>query len=775
MRQRWFFLTAILAIFLLLAAAAPASADGVIIIDPPPVPPLEPAWLTIRYHRVGVTIEDQVATTRIDQVFVNENDWEAEGTYVFPLPSGATVSDFVMWVDGEPVEAEILEADQARHIYEDIVRRRRDPALLEYVGRDAVQARIFPIPPGEERRVELSYTQVLPLENGLVRYVYPLDTERFSARPLEECAIRVEVRSPQPIRAVYSPTHQDRIFIQRDGEFRATIGYEEQDVLPQRDFELVYTVNPELVGVNLLTYREEPEEGFFLLLLAPAVEVGEEQVQPKDVLVVLDTSGSMEGEKIRQAKDALRYALEHLNREDRFNVLAFSSGLQPYALDLRPASEADEAVEWAQGLDALGGTDINRALLEALAQVNPRRTTVLIFLTDGQPTEGVTDVEQVLANVEAAAGSGVRLFPFGVGDDVNTVLLDTLASELRGATGYVRPDERIDEEVSSFYARVSIPVLTDIALDFDGVLAAEIYPEPLPDLFAGQQLIVVGRYRGDGPARIALIGQVEGREQEFVYEGNFRSQGGDDFIPRLWAARKIGYLLTQIRLHGEQEEWVEAVVELSGRYGIITPYTSFLIQEDLFTEAGRQDAAERLKAMPTPAAAGAPAVELAEEEADLRAADTVGEEMMSEEAAEVVRHLGSRTFVLREEVWIDTRYDPDAMELVAIGFGSESYFELLRSRPEWGAYLALGSRVIFVAEGRAYEVVEGDVGSVEIPPTRTPVPDEENAPTEEPALELASPQEETDSLAPEGGLCLGAGAMVLGMLATCTAWQRRGG
>ena len=748
-------LAGVAAVLVLLATAAPALADGIIIPEPPPIPMPEPIWLTIRYHRVTVTIEDQVATTRVDQVFVNDYDWEVEGTYIFPLPPGATVSNFTMWVDGEPIEAEVLPADEARAIYEDIVRRRRDPALLEYVGRDVVQARIFPIPPGEERRIQLEYTQVLPVENGMVRYVYPLDTERFSAMPLEEVSIHVEIRSPDPIRAVYSPTHQDRVFVERDGEYRATVGYEESDVWPDQDFELIYTVNPEDVGLNLLSYRESDDDGFFLLLVAPTVETGE-RVQPKDVLLVLDTSGSMEGEKLQQAKEALAYVLEHLNEEDRFNVIAFSTGLQTYAADLRPASEAEEAIGWVRRLPAVGGTDINRALLEALAQVDPERPTVLIFLTDGQPTEGVTEIDQILANIRAAAGPNVRLFPFGVGDDVNTLLLDALASEHRGAPGYVRPYERIDEEVSAFYAKISTPVLTDIELDFDGVTVYDIYPDPLPDLFAGTQLIVVGRYREGGPARITLSGEVEGERRKFVYEGTFRSEGGDDFIPRLWAARKIGYLLTQIRLHGEQEEWVDAIIELSTRYGIITPYTSFLIQEDLWTEAGREGAAETLKAMPAAPAFGAPAVEEAEAQADLRAAESVGGEMLPEEAAQAVRYVGNKTFILRDGVWIDTAYDPETMEPVRVGFGSDAYFDLLAARPEWGEYLALGTRVLFVAEGTAYEVVgEGEGESTVVIPTQPAEPTGPGEPSE--------PSQPTPEPSPSGGVCPGIGLIPLAL------------
>ena len=758
-------------LFLLLTVARPVLADGIIIPDPIPLPepiPLREVWLTIRYHRVTVTIENQVATTRVEQEFVNEHNWECEGTYIFPLPDGAAVSEFIMWVDGTPVEAKILEANEARRIYEDIVRQRRDPALLEYVGRGAVQARIFPIPPGGSRQIELEYSQVLPAEHGMVRYVYPLNTEKFSARPLEEVRVRVEIRSRDALHAVYSPTHQDRAYIERDGDYRAVVGYEEMDVLPDQDFELIYTVSEEDLALNLLSYREPPDDGFFLLLVAPTVEVEEGRVIPRDVILVLDTSGSMEGEKIAQAQDALIYVLEHLNAEDRFNVIAFSSGLQQYAAGLRPRSEAGAAAEWVRRREAIGGTNINRALLEALAQVDSERPTVLIFLTDGLPTEGVTEIEQILANVRAAAPGNVRLFPFGVGDDVNTTLLDTLAQQQRGTTGYVRPHERIDEEVSGFYAQISTPVLADVALDWDA-LVEDTYPHPLPDVFAGTQLILVGRYRDGSPTRVTLAGNVNGERQEFLYEGNLRAEGGDEFIPRLWATRKIGHLLTQIRLHGEREEWVNAVVTLSVRYGIITPYTSFLIEEDdILTERGQAEAVERFMATPAPLPFGAPAAEAADTQAEMEKASSAGSGALPEEAAQVVRLVGSKTFKLQDGVWTDTAFDPSRMSTQKIGFGSDDYFELLASRPAWGAYLALGERVIFVsAEGAVYEVVEGEGEPVDIPPTQPPVPGQ---PTVAPPADGGTPTPSE----PVGGMCTSAAVIIVALLAAALFQRMRG-
>ncbi|NLE99861.1 MAG: VWA domain-containing protein [Anaerolineales bacterium] len=761
--------------------ANPALADGIIIPDPPiwpEPPPLERTWLTIRYHRVSVEIEEQVAITRVEQEFVNEHEWEAEGIYVFPLPEGAAVSEFVMWVDGEPIEGKILEADEARAIYEDIVRRRRDPALLEYVGRGAIQARIFPIPPGGSRKIELEYTQVLPVENGLVRYTYPLNTEKFSMKPIEEVSVRVEIHSREAMRALYSPTHQDQVFIERPDEHHALVGYEESDVLPRQDFDLVYTVSQDEVGLNLLSYRDAPDDGFFLLLLAPTLEA-EEGAIPKDVVLVLDTSGSMEGDKIEQAREALIYVLEHLNQEDRFNVVAFSTGLQQYGRGLRPASEASEAADWVVRLEAVGGTDINRALLEALVLdegETSERPLVLIFLTDGLPTEGVTDVDQILSNVAATASERVRLFAFGVGDDVNTVLLDTLAQQQRGTVGYVRPHERIDEEVSALYAKISTPVLTNIGLEFDDVMVEELYPYPLPDLFAGTQLALVGRYRQGGHSRISLTGDVNGQPREAVYEGTFRESGGDNFIPRLWATRKIGHLLTEIRLHGEQREWVDAVVELSVQYGIITPYTSFLIDEsdilagDILSDEGREEAAEYLMEQPAPEVSGAPAAEAADEQAQMRGAESAGGAPLAPEAERVLRAVGSKTFMLQQGVWIDTRFDRQTMRTTPVAFGSEAYFDLLADHPEWGDYLALGDQVIFVAGEEIYEIVPGEDESESdqpdtpstVTPAATPTPQDVDLPTPTPGPGT-----------PTTGVCRG--AMVLGVLGLgfVALWQRK--
>ena len=708
-----------LVLVLCLSQVSVVLADGVIIPVPPPDVPIEQVpMLTIKYHRVNVSIEDQVAITKVDQVFINESDYELEGTYIFPLPEDAAISEFAMYVDGERLEGEMLDRDEARRIYEDIVRRQRDPALLEYMGRNVFRARIYPILPHGEKRVQIEYTEVLPMDNGLVRYVYPLDTERFSARPIQDVSIHIDLRSKEAIKSIYSPSHD--IDADRPSDYRASIGYEEYDVKPDTDFTLYYTVTPEDFGLNLMSYKpREKEDGFFLMLMSPSVEVDQQEVVARDVIFVLDVSGSMRGEKLAQAKEALKFVLDNLNEEDRFNVIAFSTGLRQYAGGLRPADERKDALEFVNELRAAGGTNIERALVEALTQNRGDRPQTIIFLTDGLATEGVTDTQQIIDNVSESATEDTRLFAFGIGDEVNAVLLDTMAQAHRGTTNYVRPGQNIEAEVSEFYAKVSTPLLADLKLDFGDVLVEDTYPYPLPDLFVGSQLVLVGRYRRGGNTEVILSGEVNDEVQRFTYgDVSFRKKGGESFIARLWATRRVGYLLGQIRLHGEDEELVEEIVDLAVQYGIMTPYTSFLVQEDadILSPEGRSGVVrqefEMMAAAPA-MEAGKGAVDRAVEENRLRKAETAHGEYGDEE----VKAVGDKTFIYRQGVWIDTTYDDSKMTPLKIGFGNETYFSFLAAYPEWGPYFSLGKHVIVVLDGRAYEIMEGD-----FPPLDLPVP-----------------------------------------------------
>ena len=566
------------------------------------------------------------------------------------------------------------------------------------------------------------------MENGLVHYIYPLSTERFSSRPLEDLVVRAQIESREPLKAVYSSRHE--VSIDREDDYHALLGLEQSDVLPDRDFELFYTISSEKIGLNLLSFKEEGQDGFFLLLAAPDVKVNEEEIVVKDIILVLDTSGSMQGEKMDQAKEAARYVLDHLNPLDRFAIVSFATTTRSFSPSLEPAAQADKGKDFLDRLEAMGSTDINRAMIEAVGLAEEVRPTTLIFLTDGLPTEGVTVTGAILDNVAREAPDNVRIFSFGVGDDVDTDLLDQISLDHGGASTYVRPGEEIDEEVSAFYRKVKIPVLSDLSLDWGDIIVDQVYPQRIPDLFAGSQLIMLGRYREGGPAKITLKGMVNQEERSYTYEDlSFRKEGGDDFIPRLWATRAVGYYLTQIRLYGEKQEWIDSIVSLSTRYGIITPYTSFLVQEkDIFSDKGREEAIsdfeEEMAAAAAEPAFGEAAVEKAVYQKSLSAAPvgaavpvnmsvSTGIDGTSKmvRVSEVLKNVGSKTFLLKNDTWIDTTFDR-SMKTKKVAFLGEEYFDLISQVPVLGSYFALGERVIVVHEGQAYETVaEDDSGS----------------------------------------------------------------
>ncbi|MFC1525433.1 VIT domain-containing protein [Candidatus Latescibacterota bacterium] len=677
-----------------LLVAAVAHGDGILL----PEPFVEP--LAIKYHRVSVEIDDQTAHTDIDQIFLNPQPWDIEGTYIFPLPSGASFSAFSMYVDGEPLHAEILPADEARQIYEEIVRQRIDPALLEYVGQGAYRARIFPIPAEGEKRVELSYDEILLRDAGIVRYAYPLNTEKFSSEPLEDVSVQVHIRSSAPIKTIFSPSHD--IAVERNGEFEARVLYADEGVTPTEDFVLYYTVSADPVGLEILTHFDaDEEEGYYLLLAAPQVDPVSEAVIPKRMIFVFDRSGSMAGEKIDQAREALRFAVNSMGPGDELNIVDYGTTVETFAEtpvtvtgDIR-----DAALEYVDGIEASGGTNIHGALLAAMDMLaGDGFAEMVVFLTDGMPTIGEVDEEAIVAEV-TDANPGARLFVFGVGYEVNTHLLGRLAGENGGSSTYVVPGEDIEVAVSAFYTKVSSPVLTDLAIDIDGGRARDFYPPHLPNLFRGSQILQLGRLEADGDIVVRLSGQILGETR--VFERDVASgEAGPEFLPRLWATRKVGFLLDQIRLHGEEDELVDEVVGLSRRYGIITPYTSFLIVEDDLPAPLAEGTGLRDKG-------GSDAVRAAEDVADYAGANTT-----SEVRSQEVRYVGDKTFYRRDGFWEDSEYD-ETRQAQTYQYGSEAYFGLLRGRPDLGRYLALGVNVLFTSDGHQYRIDEDSTTAVE--------------------------------------------------------------
>jgi Ca-activated chloride channel family protein len=731
---------------------------------PPRVVPPRPhvfAPLETVSNQVQVRISDQIAVTVVEQEFYNPNSSRLEGTFLFPVPKGAQLDKFSMEIDGRRVEAELLAADKARGIYEDIVRKMRDPALLEYAGRDLFKVRVYPIEPQSRKRVKVAYSEVLKAEAGLVSYVHPLNTERFSAKPVKNLSLKVELNSKRALKSIYSPSH--KIEVRREGDHQATVGYEAHDVRPDTDFHLLFHPEAGEVGITLMTHRIDDRDGYFMLLAAPAFETRTRDVVLKDVAFVLDTSGSMAGNKLEQAKKALQFCVENLNDGDRFEIIRFSTEVEPLFDELVEATRSHRAraFEFIKDLKPIGGTAIDEALRKALtvSRGPSDRPFVVIFLTDGRPTVGVTDENRIVDAVKQTASGNIRVFCFGIGNDVNTHLLDRVTEETRAFSTYVLPEEDLELKVTAFYTKIKEPVLAHLKLTFpEGLRVTKLYPSPLPDLFKGEQLVLAGRYAASGQGRLALEGTVNGVSRSLGIEVKFPERGSDhDFIPRLWATRRVGYLLDEIRLRGDNQELRDEVTALAREYGIVTPYTAYLIMED----EKQRSVPVTMQVMPARpgdrpvshyglstyqsltrdrsgegAVAGARSAQALKMANSPEAAIATGQSEGERHVAAVsratssqasptmvrpldrasstpaspqqqVRYVRGRTFYQNGAQWTDALVQtlPNAKR-VQVTFNSREYFDLVAQHPEAASWVSLGQNVQFVLLGTVYEIVD---------------------------------------------------------------------
>ncbi|MGH7149070.1 MAG: VIT domain-containing protein, partial [Planctomycetota bacterium] len=538
--------------------------------------------MSLESMRATARLVEGVSTTEIEQVFRNLGPVPAEEEYLFPLPEDAVASDLSLWIDGKETKGELLDRDRARQIYEGIVRRNRDPALLEWVGRGCVRVAAFPVPPGGEARVRLRYTNLLPNSAGAFEYRLPLNLAAIARGGLRSLVVDATIESSRPLAAIYSPTHA--VDVRREGDRRARVTLEASNVAADRDFRLLVASADKEFGFVFLPNRREGEAGTFVALFAPRFDLEAGKVLPKDLVMVIDTSGSMAGEKIEQAKGAFRHALGRLRPGDRFNLVRFSSEAE--AFREAPVEASPENLEaartWIGRIEARGGTNIDEGLARALQVSRTEgRVPLLFFVTDGLPTVGVTDEKAILGNARSKNAAGARIFVFGVGNDVNTRLLDTLAEETRAAREYVRGGEDIEVKVSSLVDKVSSPVLAEVSVAFEGADAHDLYPRLVPDLFKGSSLVLVGRYRGEGRKTVRLSGRFADARREWVYEIDLpRVETRNESIRQLWASRKVYYLLDDLRMNGESREVVEEIRRLGREHGIVTPYTSYLVVEE---------------------------------------------------------------------------------------------------------------------------------------------------------------------------------------------------
>ncbi|GAB6165644.1 hypothetical protein JCM19992_16440 [Thermostilla marina] len=731
----------------------------------PPVPPRPPqpaAVYAVESLEVQARIDDQIAQVETTQTFVNHGSRPVEARFVFPLPYESAIDQMTFMVDGKEIPGKILPAEEARRRYEEIVRRNRDPALLEWVGYGMFQTNVFPIPPGGKRTVSLHYSYLCRSFEGMNDFLFPLSTAKYSAKPLKNLSIRVSIRASDAVKNVYSPTHD--VDVERHGENRVTVEWQEEQILPHQDFRLLFNISHDPLAARIISYRpDRDEEGYFLLLASPPVKPGGKPLK-KTVVFVVDKSGSMSGKKIEQVKEALRFVLDNLEEGDLFNIIAYDSNVEAFEPELQAFSPKTrrKASAFIDGLYAGGSTNIDAALRTALSQLHdPERANYVVFLTDGLPTTGERNEAAIVRRAIEANEVDARLFCFGVGYDVNARLLDRLARASHGQSEYVLPNEDLEERVARFYRRIQAPVMIECELDVvvdDRETASSpvsrLYPKPPFDLFAGEQLALVGRYKRGGDVVFRLSGKVNGKSQAFTFEGRFKDYDHNEqtaFVEKLWAIRRVGEILDQIDLEGKNEELIEELVALATKHGILTPYTSFLADENVpitdltgnarlaerqleslaqaegyggvmqrygkanLQRAQSADASGSIRgfggyaARSSPAAPNAPAVAGGRAgnlpAAIGQAAPLTAEDAPAEAAVPAtVRHVGNRVFYYRDHRWVDGSLSESQQEKpIRVKQFSDEYFELIHKNGRSIAqYLIFDEPTLLDIDGQAY-------------------------------------------------------------------------
>ena len=697
------------AILMLLLLLGFVHSDGVII-------PIhhEDSYPLILNHYVTVTINDTYARTRVEQEFKNDGYRDLEGTYMFPVPGGG-VRDVKLIVDGKTLEGTLLGSEEAKKTYQQYVLERRDASLLEYVGRDAFSSSIV-LPRGQTVKVIITYEQIIDSSGGLYAYMYPLSPERYSTKPIDPVNITININAPGTLGFIYSPTHN--ITVQRGETGKAVVSYYEEKVLPDKDFQLYYGVSNRDYDVKLLAQKSN-DSGYFLLFIYPSI-VNQTPI-PKDVVFVIDTSGSMEGTKLDQVKSALKYGLDRLNEDDRFNIISFSGAANRYADTLQNVSSVQGAKNFVDGLSAEGATDLQDPLAQSIAWFqNDSRMHLVVILTDGRDTTGHSNTNIIKALTGSADGTGknFKLFVFGVGDDVDFELLDKLSNEFGdGIATYIKREADLEMTLKSFYDRVSTPVLSNVQLTItptstpiacemgstacigvEGPVSAyDLLPRRIPDIFLGTQLVVAGRYNGYGTAVVTLKGSIGGMQKELKYNVSFPDIASNNFVERTWALRKVGYLLDQITLDGETPELKQQVTELATKYGIPTPYTSYLVKSPEGTEV-RRDVG--IAPMAANIAGGTFGVANA-----YKATSSMAEQTSQAPETKVIN---DKTFVSVDGTWVDTECG-DRSPTQTIPFGSDEYMSLTNDQ-KTANYLSVGDNAMLCSAGGVIRVTPSSNG-----------------------------------------------------------------
>lgn len=555
----------------------------------------------IKSMDVNVNLQDQVAVTKVDQIFFNEMNTSVEAVYLFPLPENAMITELNYWFNGQKYSAKIRERGEAVAAYNQKLAQWLDPALLEYLGDNLFRLSIVPINAESEVRTEITYVELLNYDFGVNNYKFLLNTLELSSKPLETVHFFLEANSQAPYKYLRSPSHENSSATQinQNSDFNYTIEFGDENYYPDNDFLLEFETTRNEVQFNVLTYTPTAEDSmgtdsFYSLWVTPPDSVTENDIIPKDIVFAADVSSSMSGERIKQLKQSLDEFIDLLSPNDRFNIITFGTHVAKFKPDLVEAISAniESAHDFVNQIYALGMTNISSALDSSMNQsFGDQSSNNLIFLTDGKPTIGITEIDSILNFTTRLNNKDIRLFSFGIGDNLSKSLLTQLSLKNNGYATYIKSDEVISLLIKNHFLRLSSPIITDLILDFGSFIKMDTYPKIFTDLYWGNQTMQMGLYQNGGLAEITLNGKIRSEQVNYTKLIEFPDSGGFRFVPRLWAKAKINHLLDLIDIYGESDELVEQILDLSLQFQILTKYTALYVDpEEEFTSVEAETA-----------------------------------------------------------------------------------------------------------------------------------------------------------------------------------------
>ena len=633
---------------------------------------------------VAVQIDERIARTRTDQIFTNHAEWEVEGIYEFTLPEGAIITDLVLWIGDKRIQGEVLEKEEARRTYDDIVGRRIDPALIEQVTPNQFRLSIFPFPAQGSRRVEFEYMQILESHNGRIDYTFPLAPETSQPLQMELFVLRAQVRSQHEFEVTTSglPRLTD---IDRPDQSRANIFFGDEQIRPREDFTMTISQTDDQPRPTVLSFAPQANDnlGYYALWLPALPELTRDGPLPRSLTFVIDVSSSMQQGKLQAVKGALAAAIDALEASDLFNIVVFTHRADSFAAAPVPADPDNKksATAFINQQDALGVSNFEAGLGRAMQQAFPaNRVNHVIFLTDGLPTLGELELESLSEMVGEWSAGQARLFTIGVGQDVDQGFLTGLAEDHRGEAYFLSEEGDIEEALQELFESFTFPILLLDELSFDQVEIHDVHPRGLETLAAGRELFQVGRYRGGGTFTLSLAGHVgeENMSLDFPLEFTQTDVSGR-LIPRLWAYQKIQALEEQIARFGEKQELLDDILALGLEYQLVTRRTSLFAPDD------------GVEVNPEP------------RDGELAFGDFDDFTTTDINDARPTTHWLGRDFVFQDEVWIDTAYQPDMPK--------ELYEGRTYQPAELAHFARLGQAMLVVVEERAYEIPANAQGS----------------------------------------------------------------